>query len=104
MMSDREPREPKSTAPPEDLREDPDWFEAIGDEDESDEVIAENLEEYGFNQMDEGNFESDPVGPSDMPDWTRYAVYGEDQPLIDEEDELDDMDEIAAADDEADSR
>lgn len=76
----KEPR--KVTPPPADWREDPDWFESIGPEDESDEVIAENLRDYGFNQMDEDDFESDPVGPSDMPEWTENATYGEDRPLM----------------------
>lgn len=82
-------QEPDKTTPPPETREDSDWFEAIGPEDADDETIAENLRDYGFNQMDEDNFESDPVAPSDMPDWTENAVYGEDRPLMpDEEREL----------------
>ena len=97
-MTERKPprkQEPKHTAPPADLREDNDWFEAIGPEDESDEVVAENLNEYGFNQMDEDDFESDPVGPSDMPSWTENAVYGEDRPLMPDDagDPLEEADE-----------
>ena len=83
-----EKKDPKRTTPPPDYREDPDWFDAIGPEDESDEVVAENLDDYGFNQMDEDDFESDPVGPSDMPDWTENATYGEERPLIPEEEDI----------------
>lgn len=83
-----EKKEPKNTTPPPNYREDPDWFEAIGPEDESDEVVAENLNDYGFNQLDEDNFESDPVGPSDMPDWTESANTREDRPLIPDDEEI----------------
>lgn len=91
-MSDNK-KEPKNTTPPPGYREDPDWFEAIGPEEESDEVVAENLNDYGFNQMDEDDFESDPVGPSDMPDWTENATYNEDRPLIPDEEDISDKTE-----------
>lgn len=82
MTDKKGPTDPKSTTPPPGYREDPDWFEKIGPEDEDPRVIEENLEEYGFNQMDEDNFESDPVAPSDQPDWTKQATYGGDRPLM----------------------
>ncbi len=96
-MSDQE-REPRRSRPHFDRQEDPDWFKSIGPEDEDPEVIAENLEEYGWNQMGEDFFGSSPVAPSDMPDWTNEATYGEDQTLMQEpeeeiEDILDDLDE-----------
>lgn len=94
---DKRMEEPDKTAPPPNLREDPDWLESIGPEDASEETVIQNLNDYGFNQMDEDDFESDPVAPSDMPSWTENAVYGEDRPLMpDPEDELEDR-----ADDEA---
>lgn len=92
---DSDTRDPLETPPPRKMREDPDWFKAIGPEDEDEEVIEEGLEEYGWNQMDEDDFESDPVGPADMPDWTEGAVYGEDRPLMpDYDDELDDIEDV----------
>ncbi len=79
---DEQPTDVENTTPPPGFREDPDWFKYIGPEDEDPDVIAENLEEYGFNLMDEDDFESDPVGPADMPDWTNEAVYGGDRPMM----------------------
>lgn len=76
------PTDIERTTPPPGMREDPDWFSSIGPEDEDPEVIAENLEEYGLNLMDEDDFESDPVAPSDMPNWTDEATYGGDRPLM----------------------
>jgi hypothetical protein len=97
MMSDQE-RDPRGPRRKFDWKEDPDWFKSIGPEDEDPEVIAENLEEYGWNQMGEDFFGSNPVAPSDMPDWTNEAVYGDDRALMPEgeeeiEDLLDELDE-----------
>jgi hypothetical protein len=89
MAKTNGPKDPKWTAAPSDLREDPDWFDAIGPENEDPEIVADHLNDYGFNQMDEDDFESDPVGPADSPDWTENAVYGEDRPLIPEDEERD---------------
>jgi hypothetical protein len=47
----------------------PEWLEAIGPEDLSREEVIENLQEYGFDQMKEGDFVSEPILPSDMPTW-----------------------------------
>ena len=90
-MSDDE-REPMESFPPPRRHEDPDWFEKIGPEDEDAEIIEENLDEYGWNQMGEEYFGSSPVGPSDMPDWTAEVVYGDDRALMPEpEEEIEDL-------------
>jgi len=46
------------------------WAEDIGPEDMPLEKKMENLHEYGFDLMGEDDFVSQPVMPSDMPDWT----------------------------------
>jgi hypothetical protein len=45
------------------------WAKDIGPEDMSPERVEEYLQEYGWNQMDEGEFISNPATPADMPDW-----------------------------------
>ncbi len=108
-MSERKnmPPNPKSTTPPPRLEEDADWFESSGPEGEDPEVIAENIEAE-MNRMDEDDFESDPVGPSDSPDWTQEAVYGGERPLMPDEpqapleDQLHVVDEDELSDDEED--
>lgn len=52
------------------FRDTADWVEDIGPEDMSVERKMENLQEYGFDIMGEDDFVSQPVMPSDMPDWT----------------------------------
>ncbi len=87
MTDKKRPVNPDETATPPGFEEDPDWFVEVGPEDEDPDTIAQNLDDYGFNQTDEDDFESDPVGPSDSPDWTENAVYGEDRPLIPDDEE-----------------
>jgi hypothetical protein len=55
---------------PVDPRDEADWFEAIGPEDPEDrDEIMDDLDAYGFNQMDEGTLISNPTTISDLPDW-----------------------------------
>ncbi|MBZ0291265.1 MAG: hypothetical protein K8L99_01740 [Anaerolineae bacterium] len=82
MTDKKGPTDPKTTTPPPGTEEDTNWFDEIGPEGEDPRVIEENLEQYGFNQMDEDDFESDPVAPSDQPDWTEEATYGGERPLM----------------------
>jgi hypothetical protein len=96
---DERPTDVEGTTPPPDYEMETDWREQIGPEDEDPEVIDENLEQYGFNQMDEDDFESDPVAPSDQPGWTEAATYGGERPLMpDEEVGAADMQEIEERD------
>ncbi|RPJ01506.1 MAG: hypothetical protein EHM39_03220, partial [Chloroflexi bacterium] len=61
VLNERGPFDPRGNA---------DWYEAIGPEDEEDrDEIMDNLDAYGFNQMDEGILISNPTTISDMPDW-----------------------------------
>lgn len=50
-------------------RDDEDWIDDIGPDDMSREEVMQMLDEYGFDQMDDGSFVSNPTMPSDMPDW-----------------------------------
>jgi|FLYN01.1.fsa_nt_gi hypothetical protein len=46
-----------------------DWVKDIGPEDMDRETVMENLEDYGFEVMDEDTWVSNPTTESDMPDW-----------------------------------
>jgi hypothetical protein len=46
-----------------------DWVKDIGPEDMDRERVVENLENYGFEVMDEDVWVSNPTTESDMPDW-----------------------------------
>jgi hypothetical protein len=51
------------------LRGQPEWLARIGDEDEAEATIEQNLaEEWG--RTDEDDYVSSPVTQSDQPDWT----------------------------------
>ena len=104
MLDDQHPTEMHRTTPPPDLVENPDWRESIGPEDADPELIDELLNEYGFNQMSEDTFETDPDAPSDMPDWTDEATYGEGEMILtdDELGELDQIDDLQDREDQAD--
>lgn len=61
--------EPERTLDEAELRDVAEELQRIGPEDMSIHEIEENLEEYGFDQMDEGTFESVVTGLADDPDW-----------------------------------
>lgn len=44
------------------------WIDAIGPEDADPEEIMDELETYGFDQVDDGTYISNPTMPSDMPE------------------------------------
>jgi hypothetical protein len=50
------------------LRTKPDWLEAIGDEDEDDGRIEQNVRDE-WERRGEDDFVSDPTAASDNPDW-----------------------------------
>jgi hypothetical protein len=50
------------------LRRKPDWIEAIGDEDEDDGRIEQNLRDE-FERRGEDDYVSDPTTEADSPDW-----------------------------------
>jgi hypothetical protein len=71
----REPIEDQ-TIDESELRGNSDWFEAIGPEDEDDDIIEEGIEQYGWEQMDEGNLVSEPT-ISEQPDWSEEVEHDE---------------------------
>lgn len=50
------------------LRPKPDWIEAIGDEDEDESRIEQNLRDE-FERRGEDDYVSDPTSAADSPDW-----------------------------------
>lgn len=82
------------------LREDPDWREAIGPEDADPAVLDEQLEQYGFDRMERDEDLSLP-GAEPLPNWAqntaepdeiRQARQGQTRPVEDEADEAVDED------------
>jgi len=70
------------------LRDYAPWLEAIGPEDMDRDLVMEELEDYGFEQMDEDDFVSNPTQESDMPDWTDSGDSNERQDTVERIDEL----------------
>jgi len=59
------------------LRRKPDWIEAIGDEDENDGRIEQNLRDE-FERRGEDDYVSDPTMTSESPDWVDDEYDDED--------------------------
>ena len=70
------------------LREYAPWLEAIGPEDMDRDLVMEELEDYGFEQMDEDDFVSNPTQEGDMPDWTDSGDANERRDTAERIDEL----------------
>jgi hypothetical protein len=51
------------------LRGRPEWIEAIGDEDEDQDRIEQDLQDYGWDLLGEDDFVSNPTSEADMPTW-----------------------------------
>ncbi|MFW5709297.1 MAG: hypothetical protein ACOCX5_03650 [Chloroflexota bacterium] len=51
------------------LRDEPEVIKRLGPEGDTAEEVMEGLEEYGYDLMDEGNFESSVTAESDQPGW-----------------------------------
>ena len=49
--------------------EEPEVIERIGPEGKPAEEVMDEMEAYGWEVMDEGDFESDVTAESDQPDW-----------------------------------
>jgi hypothetical protein len=73
------------------LRRKPDWIEAIGDEDEDDNRIEQNLRDE-FERRGEDDYVSDPTTSADSPDWVNDEYDDEADP--EDESELDNFDDI----------
>lgn len=76
------------------LRDDPEWLEAIGPEDQSRREVARNLQDDGWGLRGEDDFVSDPTGEADMPGWVDDDYDDEDEDAFDDE-----QDEIEGGDD-----
>ena len=61
-------KESDQTIDESELRRKPDWIEAIGDEDEDDGRIEQNLRDE-FERRGEDDYVSDPTTAADSPDW-----------------------------------
>jgi hypothetical protein len=70
------------------LRRKPDWIEAIGDEDETDGRIEQNLRDE-FERRGEDDYISDPTTASESPDWVDDDYDDEDD--AEDDNELDNM-------------
>ena len=70
------------------LRRRPDWIEAIGDEDEADRPIEQNIEE-NWQLYGEDDYVSDPTTVSESPDWVDDDYDDEDD--AEDDNELDNM-------------
>jgi hypothetical protein len=70
------------------LRTKPDWLEAIGDEDEDNGRIEQNIRDE-WERRGEDDFVSDPTAPSDHPDWVSDDY--DDENVAEGDNELDSM-------------
>lgn len=69
IQNDPTKRNEQRTLDEAELRENAEYIESIGDEENDEEIVEEGLEQYGIDRMDDGHFESEPTAPADNPDW-----------------------------------
>jgi hypothetical protein len=75
------------------LRDEPEFFQRIGPEDQTAEEKMDDMEAYGYDNMDAGNFESGASTQADQPDWLSREAR-ERNPMT--EDNGDDVDVVDA--------
>lgn len=66
------------------FREEPEWFDDIGPEDADPEEVMENLDEYGFDIMDDDEDLSLPGAAPELPNWAQNTARTDTDDLVDE--------------------
>ncbi|GAB4521103.1 MAG: hypothetical protein OHK0046_32080 [Anaerolineae bacterium] len=98
-MSANNPNDPGHDINEDELREPSEFFESIGPEDETDEVIIDGLNDYGYDPLEEDFFEG--VGNADQPETWMTEDDIERSPVSNNDnndDPEDEYDEIAYGD------